>query len=632
DEEGDDDDQDEADDANEEDEEEAEEERDPFATFLVRFKTALHAIYESEAAAAQEDPEHPGKAQEQLEDRLRAITLFRPLDATVPSMEEAQSLARRAEAQSHPTRIRRPSLRPSPPRIAPAGPPSGRAGSAGGAGGGGGSGGGGAAAPLKGAARAAMIVKSEGRRAQETTAAGSPAPPPEWGGEERLAPPEESAQIPVADADVVDPVEVISSELNEKIRFVARLLATVEPLDQLVWTLLLDPMAAVKDCRALARVVGTASTPARQAYQAVREIARHVSLRSLLHLPGQVVRRERNLVVEISAFMNNARSSRSFEADSRQLAPLPRILEHAVGALIRLEALKTNHYFTQQHPDRYSPNAVTVYYEEALRGVTGLVEAQLRAQVRQQADADTRTLAGFFEAERYVTKVLDTATAYGRAVRDAGADLSLEALRAYIATTPLELPSEAEPVTVEEMPPEVLAPSGLGEAFDELCAHVIGRAWAVMQPVHQPVETARRLREALRQVVVRALIVAPEMRRHQERPAIALAVASLDKVTGSPALKQFYVRVREDGHLAYLDSFEDGSYVDLFELREYKPSRVHLAVRQQAQEEGTEELQTGRKYLFTVGRTNSLFWNTPSELINSCIRSAEGGPVIFPVF
>jgi hypothetical protein len=47
---------------------------------------------------------------------------------------------------------------------------------------------------------------------------------------------------------------------------------------------------------------------------------------------------------------------------------------------------------------------------------------------------------------------------------------------------------------------------------------------------------------------------------------------------------------------------------------------------------GAEELQTGRKYLFSIGRTDKLFGETPNDLINGCIRAEGGGPKAFNVF
>ncbi len=141
-----------------------------------------------------------------------------------------------------------------------------------------------------------------------------------------------------------------------------------------------------------------------------------------------------------------------------------------------------------------------------------------------------------------------------------------------------------------------------------------------------------KLKTTMREILVGSLEFEAENRRHQEKPSFALSVVSLEKVSENPNLREYYVRVDDKGQLATVDGYEDGSFVDLFEMREYKPSRVHAAAKKKADAEGTEELQTGRKYLFTVGRTNTLFCGSPSELINGCVRSDEGGPMVFPVF
>lgn len=63
-----------------------------------------------------------------------------------------------------------------------------------------------------------------------------------------------------------------------------------------------------------------------------------------------------------------------------------------------------------------------------------------------------------------------------------------------------------------------------------------------------------------------------------------------------------------------------------FEMREYKPSRVHAAVENEKDEDITEKSQTERKCLFIICRTDKLFVDTPNDLIN------DGGPKVFNVF
>jgi hypothetical protein len=209
---------------------------------------------------------------------------------------------------------------------------------------------------------------------------------------------------------------------------------------------------------------------------------------------------------------------------------------------------------------------------------------------------------------------------------------SLTDFKSACAEDPIEFEDVQDGGKPGEVPADLLESENIGEVFDEACCYALTEAWQVMQPIHQPVLVAARIKEGLRQVLVGSFIVTPEMKRHQERSAFALPVVGLDKLTGNINLKEYFVRVSDDGQVAYVDGYESGDYTDLFELREYKPSRVHAAAKKQKETDGTEELQTGRKYLFTVGRTRKLFGDTPSELLNGCVRAEGGGPKTFSIF
>jgi len=182
------------------------------------------------------------------------------------------------------------------------------------------------------------------------------------------------------------------------------------------------------------------------------------------------------------------------------------------------------------------------------------------------------------------------------------------------------------------VPAELLKESDLGEVFDTLAAYVCTQAWAVMESAHDPEKVVAELKTMLREVVAGSLKFEPERKRHTERAALALTVVCLDKVSGNANLKDLFVRVTEQGEIHYVEDFEDGTYVDLFELREYKPVRIASAAKKEAEAAGTEQLQTGRKYLYTVGRTNKLFGGMPADVINTCIRGEGGGPKLFPAF
>ena len=172
----------------------------------------------------------------------------------------------------------------------------------------------------------------------------------------------------------------------------------------------------------------------------------------------------------------------------------------------------------------------------------------------------------------------------------------------------------------------------MGAVFDAVYEYIVTQAWGVMSPIHEPETTVERLKEMLRKLLVSSFVLRAEKKRHHENPHLALAVVGLDKICGDPNFKDLCIRVDEGGKVIYHDDFEDGSYVDLFELREYKPSRVHVRAKEQAIQSNTEELQTGSKYLYTVGCTNQLFGKSPSAVINSCIRSKDGSPKVFPIF
>ncbi len=148
-EEDDDDDDDEYDD-DDDDDDDAEE---PVEIFLLKFKTALHSIYEFESGVTDDAEEIPEEDQV-LEARLKTTAAFDPLHASIPSMEEAQNIARRAELARSPRKLH---------KVAPApigGGASAGAGSGGGGGGGLGSGGGGGAAGSVTAAVAAAKAAS----------------------------------------------------------------------------------------------------------------------------------------------------------------------------------------------------------------------------------------------------------------------------------------------------------------------------------------------------------------------------------------------------------------------------------------------------------------------------------------
>ena len=78
--------------------------------------------------------------------------------------------------------------------------------------------------------------------------------------------------------------------------------------------------------------------------------------------------------------------------------------------------------------------------------------------------------------------------------------------------------------------------------------------------------------------------------------------------------------------------FSDGQYVDVFEICELELQRMQAAIQEEKEMQGGDPAQDGSKYLFTVGRTKHIFSETPTVLIDGCIRAESGSPNIFNVF
>ena len=132
----------------------------------------------------------------------------------------------------------------------------------------------------------------------------------------------------------------------------------------------------------------------------------------------------------------------------------------------------------------------------------------------------------------------------------------------------------------------------------------------------------------IRKLMPTSLILQPVKRRHSDRPKLALSVVSLDKISGNPLLKDLYVRVGVGGRIFFVEGFKDGNYADIFELRVYTPVRIQTT----SGEDGSEPLQTGEKYLYTLGRTSEIFGGTREDVLNSCIREEDESVKVFQIF
>ena len=108
---------------------------------------------------------------------------------------------------------------------------------------------------------------------------------------------------------------------------------------------------------------------------------------------------------------------------------------------------------------------------------------------------------------------------------------------------------------------------------------------------HEPNKVLPKLVDAARAAMSSCFVLQPERRRHAARPRMPITVASLAKLSGNADVHQLYVRVGTDGKVLYVEGYEDGTYADLMELREY--SRVRMQTFNEG-EGDSEPLQTPR--------------------------------------
>ena len=572
----------------------------------------MQAIYE-----VSEENGPAGGSATVARERSDAIASFDLLSARIPSLTEAIEGAQKAEIARNPTKPRRATI--SEP-LSPPGSSSGSNTTVGG-------GDGGAVETIGG---------SSGTLRDDTNTTGSnlsdvtkPAAPQKNAIDERA----NTDKIAIVNVDPSDEVHVANLtllEFNERARQICSQMATIEKSDQVVWNLFIDPTVSVKDIRALSRTVSKEGTPTHRAYVIIKTAVQLIQLKKLLPVSQKAVKKDGNFMLEVSQLFNFANNShRELEPEARQVRPLARILDHAGGALVRLETLRINLKFSRQHQDDYTRNAVTVYYEEALRAVTDLVDRKVLSQARERADRDTTEMLQIFEAQQFVDQTKATIAAYVQRMVAENYVINVESLKSEFQSGPIQLEGEK---TTDQISSDLVQESELGETFDTVCKYVCQEAWFVLKPEHNPKEAIMEISTMLRELLVGSATYRSERKRHQERPGLALAVVSLDKISGNGNLKDLYVRVQEDGKIHFLENFEDGSFADLFELREYKPIRIASAAKKEAEEEESEQLHTGRKYLFTIGRTNKLFGDSPADIVNNCVRNDDGGPMVFPAF
>jgi hypothetical protein len=638
--------------------EEAEEPKDPvlraMESFLLKFKTALHAVYEAEAqlpaaapgpapeeAAGQESEEQRAAAEEVkaklLDARLRVIASFDPLGASIPTVEEAQQIARKAEIARTPKRVYKHSISSGgggggAGGGASAGARAGLAAALGGSSGGGAAGGGAA-----GGSAAGRVPEAKGKDAQAMAAAVLQRPKTAAAAA-AIAAAQAQAQGQQPD-DAVDPADVVEvkkagkGQFNDAVHQIASTLATVEKADQVVWSLFLDPGTPVKDLQTQARTLVSLGTGATQAYQAIKDVAQFLPLKQLVAVREQVVQKG-NFITKVTPFINTVtRTNKALEPTDRLASVLPEILDNASAALLRLEVLRFSHTFAREEKEGYTRQAVIDYSEKALTALTSMTDRELLAKARSRADADADSLIEIYAAERFADQLVETCREYAQQLIGEGPPKTVDQAREALAGTPLEIEgAEREEARLQEFPEEFKKESGCGKVYDTICQFLFKEAWAAMRPVHRPDRTLAKLRGVLREELMSIIAFKPETKRHVENAEVPLLVVGLDKVTGNTAFVNYFVRVREDGNIVYVQGFENGTYVDLFELREYKDMQMFTETQDKKKKKQAEMLQPGYKYLFTVARINRLAGSTNGELLSTAVLNDEGNPKIFPIF
>ena len=103
-------------------------------------------------------------------------------------------------------------------------------------------------------------------------------------------------------------------------------------------------------------------------------------------------------------------------------------------------------------------------------------------------------------------------------------------------------------------------------------------------------------------------------------------------LTGNPELAHLFVRTNVESKLLVIEDFEDGSYVDLFELRQNEKRQMHARAKERAVAEDSGELQVGSSYLYSLGRTNKPFGGSLAEVMGGCVLTEEGEPMVYPIF
>ena len=579
----------------------------PQELYIRTLRDALTIVYADESIA---DPK-------ERDARMQTIEGFNPLGSRIPTMEEAKRMSERVVIGGE-----------------------GRQRALQGRGGGGGapratSAGGGRASvrppSASGGGSTASVIRPTSASAKASPAGG--AKPASDAAAESEAPSSDEPAPPAPDADGKLPVPMISrNELDEAVDKVATGINKVRELDERLYLLFCEPEHDLDSPQTLAEDLVTADSSAEQAGVALRLAAQQQRVRSILDLPPDRRLKDRRFDLEAEAWLNTiANYRRSFDTDSRQLISLPRVLDFAAGALVRIEALRAAVEIVRyaESAEEATVVAVSQCYETLLSDVTFLADSEVIAAARQRADTDAETVLAAVAADAWIDKVRAAAFDWVDTVTESGAIESLDALTAFLDETPLALDSPGEGEFPGAFPDELAADTALGEIVDATRTHVVRAAWKALLVEHHPRKTVDKLDSDLRRRLRGHARITPRRERHQRNPRVALPVASLERLSGNPELSHYFVRLSTDGKLLFLEDYEDGSYIDLYELQESTKRQMHARARERARDGATGELQTGSSYLLTVGRTKNPFASSEQDVLAACVVDDEGERVTF---
>ncbi len=608
-------DEDEGDEGDEGEEDEEDDEEDELDLFLDHFRLTLSAIYDPEASGDEDTAESP-------EARERAIVEFDPLAARIPSVEEARQLATGGGGgNASRARQRGPSRSANPLLGKPSG---GRPSTAGSAGPRGGSGGG-----MK-SPSAGSQGSSDERRAKPSAAYIDGT---KTDGESSEKESDGLPPLPDSPYDVLQPVQVAPSDLGEIVFHIGQLLGALEGRDERVWTLFHSPEADIEETADLAETLATADSGACDAYRSIRFVAQHQHLKSLLNLPPDKRLKVLRFELEATGFINTVSSSRRvFEVDSRQLIPLPRVLDHAAACLVRLEALRSAVLMIREDPQGFSVAAATERYEDILSNITHLADSTQMGTSREKADQDIATLSAAVAIKRLVEVLVSGSAEYLQTLTDEERLSDVDTLKEATTSTPLLFDGLEPAPDAGALPEECLRTSGLGEIVDAVRDYLFRAVWPFAHPVHESTDVIRQLEQLIRRDLSAFARFEPRRERHHRNPRVALSVIGLDMLTGNPELANLFVRVNVESKLLVIEDFEDGSYVDLFELRENERRQMHARAKERAAAEDSGELQVGSSYLYSLGRTNKPFGASLAEVMGGCVLTEEGEPMVYPIF